>query len=233
MYDLGYGYGLIGTAGLDPALVAGSRVAVRNRVEWLAGARTGAASRLTGGELDLESALMRRIARRDQKALAALYDRLAPLAYGLALRILADRRLAEDAVQEAFLRAWRRARQFEAARGSARGWLLRIVRNAAIDQLRSLQALQRADARGCESLERAPAAPDAAAADSERAGLLRAALDRLPPDQRYVIEIAYFQGLSHSEIASREGIPLGTVKTRIRDGVRRLRKLAEEGWSDA
>jgi RNA polymerase sigma-70 factor (ECF subfamily) len=177
---------------------------------------------------------MLRIARRDQKALAALYDRLAPLAYGLALRILADRRLAEDAVQEAFLRAWRRARQFEAARGSARGWLLRIVRNAAIDQLRSLQALQRADARGCESLEGAEhAAPDAIAAGAERAGLLRAALDRLPADQRHVIEIAYFQGLSHSEIASREGIPLGTVKTRIRDGVRRLRKLAEEGWSDA
>lgn len=189
---------------------------------------------MTETAVQLESALLRRVAAGDERALAALYDRLAPLAYGLALRIAKDERLAQDAVQEAFLRAWKQVRQYDARRGSARAWLLRIVRNAAIDHVRSEQSLHRAVARASREPEPEPVrAADGALDLGRRAGAVRSALAELPADQRHVIEIAYFQGLSHSEIASREGIPLGTVKTRIRDGVLRLRGLAvDRGFHD-
>ena len=183
--------------------------------------------------VDLESALLLRVARGDEQALARLYDRLAPLAYGLALRIASDPGLAQDAVQDAFLRVWNRARVFDPDRGSARAWVLRIVRNATIDQLRSREAKARAEQRAGErDCEAPPPQPDEFAIGAERAASLHAVLAELPPQQRQLIEIAYFQGLSHSEIAAREQLPLGTVKTRIRDGVRQLRRLALEGKLD-
>jgi RNA polymerase sigma-70 factor (ECF subfamily) len=182
---------------------------------------------------DPETALMGRVVRGDEQALAALYDRMAPLAYGLALRMSNDPVLAQDAVQEAFLRVWRRASGFDPARGRARAWLLRIVRNATIDQLRSRDALGRSELRALEEPgNEPPPGPDEQAMRSQRAGALRGALAQLSDDQRRVIEIAYFQGLSHSEIAERENLPLGTVKTRIRDGVIRLRRMAVEGMLD-
>ncbi len=182
---------------------------------------------------DLESALLMRVARGDEGALAHLYDRLAPLAYGLSLRITGDAALAQDAVQDAFLRVWDRAEGFDIGRGSARAWVLRIVRNATIDQLRSRDAKVRAEQRaGGHDSEAPPAPPDELAIGAERAASLRAVLAELPPQQRHLIEIAYFQGLSHSEIAAREQLPLGTVKTRIRDGVQHLRRLAVEGKLD-
>ena len=185
---------------------------------------------MTATAVQLESALLRRVAAGDERALAALYDRLAPLAYGLALRIARDERLAQDAVQDAFLRAWRQVGQYDARRGTARAWLLRIVRNSAIDHVRSEQALHRAVTRAShEPVAEPTGAPDSALDLERRAGAVRSALAELPTEQRQMIEIAYFQGLSHSEIASREGIPLGTVKTRIRDGVLRLRRLAADG----
>jgi RNA polymerase sigma-70 factor (ECF subfamily) len=184
------------------------------------------------GIAQIEAALMRRIARRDERALAALYDRLAPLAYGLALRIARDARLAEDAVQDAFLRVWSRAGRFEPSRGSPRAWVLRITRNAAIDLLRAERALERAEARAVEQEPPAQPGPEDLVSGGRTAASMRCALDFLPSEQRHAIECAYFQGLSHSEIASREGIPLGTVKTRIRDGVSRLRRLAAEGRFD-
>jgi RNA polymerase sigma-70 factor (ECF subfamily) len=186
--------------------------------------------RVESSAVEAEARLLGRVARGDERALAALYDRLSPQAYGLALRIARDSRLAQDAVQDAFVRAWRGASRYDVRRGSARAWLLRIVRNAAIDQLRSEQAKARAEGRADEgSPGRAPAPPDEAAASAQRSSRLRDALGRLPEEQRRVIEIAYFEGLSHSEIATREGIPVGTVKSRIHEGVARLRRFVEEG----
>jgi RNA polymerase sigma-70 factor (ECF subfamily) len=177
-----------------------------------------------------EAMLLGRIARGDEGALAALYDRLAPLAYGLAVRIAGDRRLAQDAVQEAFVRAWRRAASYDVQRGGARAWLLRIVRNAAIDQLRAERAKLRAEVGANEEASGRPAErPDHSAASAQLSSRLRDAVRRLPEEQQRVIEIAYFEGLSHSEIAAREGIPLGTVKSRIHDGVVRLRRFVDEG----
>lgn len=177
------------------------------------------------GAADPEADLLARVAAGEERALAALYDRVAAAAYGLALRITGDAAAAEDVVQESLLRVWRRADRYEAARGAARPWLLRLVRNAAIDQVRARGARGRAEHEaGAEPEQLAvPERPDEALLRLERGRRVRAALEALPVEQRRAIETAYFEGLSHSEIAAREGAPLGTVKTRIRDGVLRLR----------
>jgi RNA polymerase sigma-70 factor (ECF subfamily) len=178
-----------------------------------------------------EGDLLVRIGRGDERALAALYDRISPLAYGLALRIGGDGDTADDVVQEAFLRIWRRAGRYDASRNTARAWVLRLVRNLAIDRARSAGARSRAEqasAREATSSVHADG-PEDAAARAERGRNVRAALDELPAEQRRMIEIAYFEGLSHAEIAAREQTPLGTVKTRIRDGVLRLRARFERG----
>jgi RNA polymerase sigma-70 factor (ECF subfamily) len=178
------------------------------------------------GTGDIEAALLGRIAVGDETALKTFYDRLAPLAYGLARRIATNTDTAEDIVQEAFLRVWRGADRYDPSRGGPRAWFLRVVRNLAIDHLRLRQARGRAEhglsqhvADEGVTVER----PDELAIGSERARRIRAALEALPNDQRRALEIAYFEGLSHSEIADREHLPLGTVKTRIRNAILRLR----------
>lgn len=188
-------------------------------------------TRLSAAE-EIESALLTRIAGGDPHALTELYDRISPFAYGLALRITGESDSAADAVQEALLRVWHRAVQYDPGRGGPRAWLLRLVRNVAIDAVRARGSRQRAEVRaGAEAPDpSASERPEDIFAEGESGRRLRHALAALPVDQRRALEIAYFEGLSHTEIATREGIPLGTVKTRIRDGVLRLREqFAAEG----
>lgn len=168
--------------------------------------------------------LMQGVARRDPAALVALYDRHGRVAFALAFRVLDDAATAEEAVQDAFLQVWRRAASFDAARGgSVRSWLLTIVHNRAIDARRR-RGRSRTDT-GLEIAEGALTAPDVW--DDVARGLerdeVRVAVDALPEEQRRAVELAYFEGLTHREIAVRTGTPLGTVKGRLRLGLQRLR----------
>lgn len=176
-----------------------------------------------------DDALLAAIARQDERAIATLYDRYGGLAYGLAYRILGDRAAAEDVVQEAFLSVWRRAVSFEAARGSARSWLLSIVHHRAIDRLRGTPGRARQDTP-LDEVEWVVAVDDPWR-DVEltlQREALRRGLDGLPEEQRRAIELAYFGGYTQTEIAGATGVPLGTVKGRIRMGLHKLRGLLTE-----
>ena len=190
--------------------------------------REGGTPAIDAANASSEVQLLRRVARGESEAFAPLYDRLAPRAYGLALRMAGDASAAQDAVQEAFLRVWLRARSFDASRGSVCAWVLGIVRNAVLDQLRSGGAHERALRRAADAIpvERAAEGAELALESSQTRSSLCAAMEQLPAAQRRMLEIAYFQDLTHDEIARREGVPLGTVKTRIRDGLIRLRRIA-------
>lgn len=168
--------------------------------------------------------LMHAIARQDSAALVALYDRYGRLAFGLAYRIVNDGPLGEEIVQDAFMQVWRRAATYETNRGgNARAWLLTIVHHRAIDMVR------RAGASRPQDVPLDEAGDVAAVTDVWRevsAHLtqedVRAAVGALPPEQREAIELAYFQGLTHSEIAERLQEPLGTIKGRMRLGLKKL-----------
>ncbi|MFO0649187.1 MAG: sigma-70 family RNA polymerase sigma factor [Polyangiales bacterium] len=170
--------------------------------------------------------LLERAARGDRDAVMSLYDRFAPVLLAVAMRIAGGRAEAEDIVQEVFARAWREAATFDRARGSAVAWLVTLTRNRAIDAVRSRKRRARhEDDQTREEPAVAPpsSTPELAVVDAERAAAVRVALESLRPEQRQVLELAYFSGLSHSEIAERLGQPLGTVKTRIAQAVKRLR----------
>ncbi|MBI3784334.1 MAG: sigma-70 family RNA polymerase sigma factor [Deltaproteobacteria bacterium] len=172
--------------------------------------------------------LIARSAAGEQEALADLYDVSSGLVYALALRILGDRDLAEDALVEVYAQAWREASSFQATRGSAASWLLTLTRSRAIDMLRSRRRDRATDPLDSAVQIEAPTPdPETAASDSERRRFVRSALHCLSVEQREAIELAYFAGLSHSEIASRLGQPLGTIKTRVRLGMTRLRELLD------
>jgi RNA polymerase sigma-70 factor (ECF subfamily) len=172
-----------------------------------------------------DAVLLDRIVARDPNALGELYDRYSRLLFGLVLRILKNRDEAEEVLQEAFIQAWTRADTFHRELGSAAGWLVGIARNRAIDRLRANAVRPAAMDRPAGE---APAEP---AASTEWRGEqrldIRRALGLLPADQRELIEEAYFLGLTHSELAARHGLPLGTVKTRIRAGMQGLRAYLE------
>jgi RNA polymerase sigma-70 factor (ECF subfamily) len=176
--------------------------------------------------------LMPLVERKDAAAFELVYDRHGGAAYSLAYRIVGDRNTAEDVTQEAFLSLWRSGARYDRARGSVRTWLLGVVRNRAIDSLR--REATRAPTVELE-LERLPdkgpytELTDAEALRQEAAREVRGVLKMLPADQLKVIELAYFGGLSHSEIAEALGMPLGTVKGRMRLAMEKIRTALAEG----
>lgn len=176
-----------------------------------------------------DDALMARVARHDSRALHLLYKRYAPMALGLAAKILGDRQSGEEVVQEAFWRVWKRAKTFRKTRGQFAPWLLSIVHNLAVDELRKRSVrppLASTDLEDQEAREIPDGRADVAAtAFSNIAGeQVRAAMALLPEPQRNVLELAYFQGLTHQAISERLGEPLGTVHTRSRLAIMKLRQ---------
>jgi RNA polymerase sigma-70 factor (ECF subfamily) len=175
---------------------------------------------------------LQRIASGDQAAAARLYDRHARPLYSLVLRILGNETEAEDVLQEVFEQAFRQASRYDTRRGVVAAWLLMIARSRAIDRLRARRTRVEARTGDVPTLDEMPdAQPDAASAliDEEQSRLVRQALGALPLLQRMAIELAYYEGLSHAEIAERLEQPLGTVKTRIRLGLLKLRDVLTEG----
>jgi len=168
--------------------------------------------------------LVARMQGRDPRALAELYDRYGRVVYALILRVVRDTGLAEDLVQETFLRVWNRVHGFDAQRGSIGPWLLAVARNRAIDYLRSAGGRERNSVEYEETDH--PALYTDMEKDilaSDKARVVKSAMDKLSPNQRQVIELAYFEGLSQTEMAERMGQPLGTVKTWVRSALKNLR----------
>ena len=170
-----------------------------------------------------DEAVVALLARSDETALAELYDRFGRVAYGLALRVLRDDKLAEDAVQEGFLAAWRNADRFMPERGKASTWLLTLVHRRAVDLVR------REDRRRAEPLTESVEPPGGSAEDDawlrfERERV-QSALKQLPDQQREALELAYYGGFTQSELAERLGEPVGTIKSRMFTGLARLREL--------
>ena len=176
-----------------------------------------------------DEALVALVARADDSALAELYDRYGGVAHGLALRIVRDRTLAEDAVQEAFLAIWRSAARFVPERAKASTWILTLVHRRAVDTVR------REEPRRAEPLETAQQATADTTEDEAWLRLQRArvqeALRRLPDQQREALELAYYGGFTQSELADRLGEPIGTIKSRMFTGLARLRELLAEPGS--
>jgi RNA polymerase sigma-70 factor (ECF subfamily) len=173
-----------------------------------------------------DEAVLALVARSEEAALAEIYDRFGAVAYGLALRVLRDEGLAQDAVQDAFLAVWRTAASFSPERGAARTWVLTLVHRRAVDLVR------REERRRGDPLESA-AEPASDELTDQQAWLrfererVQAALRRLPDQQREALELAYYGGFSQSQLAERLGEPLGTIKTRMHTGLARLRELLE------
>ena len=171
-----------------------------------------------------DSELVARAAAGDERAVGLLYDRYGTVLYAVAFRVLGERADAEEVVLEAFTQAWRDAPRFEPGRGSVAGWLTTIARSRALDLVRARTRRSRITAAAAAEAPAAPPGPDSALDHEERRREVRRALDALSPTQRQAIELAYFEGLSQSEIAERLQEPLGTIKTRVRLGMQKLRE---------
>ena len=173
-----------------------------------------------------DQAAIVRMARGDHGALAELYDRNARLVFSLALRILQNRADAEDVVQDVFAQVWAQAGRYDTTRGAVAAWMLTMARSRAIDKLRSRTARPEiaSEARIVEDVPDAAAQQDLQLLSAEQVETLKGALNELPASQRIALELAYYEGLTHAEIAERLSEPLGTVKTRIRQAVIRLRE---------
>ena len=176
---------------------------------------------------EVDPPLVRAVAEGSAEALGTLYDRHAGTVYGLAKRILTRQEDAEEVVQDVFAQVWRDAPRYDPSRASVAGWIMVLARTRAIDRLRARRA--RPDQQdGIEPGQAPPLVaagqdPEHAVISKEASSKVRAALDALPDSLRTLVELAYFQGLTHSEIAGQTGVPLGTVKTRLRTAVASLR----------
>ena len=180
--------------------------------------------------------LMSGLVERDVGALETLYDRYSTFVFSVALRVLSDRGLAEDIVQEVFLQLWRRPTSYDAAHGRFISWLASVARNRSIDELRRRSRRMRIEEPG-EDVAEAIASDDRTSDPAREAELgeeraaVRAAMQALPPEQRRVLQLAYFGGLTQVEIARHTESPLGTVKTRMRLGMQKLRLLLADTWT--
>jgi RNA polymerase sigma-70 factor, ECF subfamily len=181
------------------------------------------------GSTDLRSLadedLMQLVQRNDPRAFELVYDRHSGAAFSLAYRMVGRGNVAEDVVQEAFLSIWRSGARYERTRGSVRTWVLGIVHHRAIDQLRraSVHDKRRASDEGLEERLESGERTDTEVARRDEAASIRSAMTTLPADQSHVIELAYFGGFTHTEIAEILGAPVGTVKGRMRLGLEKLR----------
>ena len=169
--------------------------------------------------------LLKAIAARDEAALGRIYDRYRVILFGVLLRILNDRAEAEDVLQEVFLQVWRRAADFDENRGRPFTWLVTLARSRGIDRLRTLASRERAAQASAKDAEEEVSDAASDAVRSEQRGVVNKALAQLPEEQKRLLMLAYFDGLTQSEIAKQLGAPLGTVKTRMRTGMIKLREL--------
>ena len=174
---------------------------------------------------DNDVELLKAVAARNEAALGQIYDRYRVILFGVLLRILNDRAEAEDVLQETFLQVWRRAADFDEKRGRPFTWLVTLARSRGIDRLRTLASRARVAQAGAKENpeEFSDAATDVVR--SEQRGVVNKALDQLPEEQKRPLMLAYFDGLTQSEIAAHLGAPLGTVKTRMRAGMMKMREL--------
>ena len=194
-------------------------------------ARMDHAPHTTEPEVPSNDELVEEIAQGDAEALRTLYRRLSSMVYGLALRIEGNEADAEEVLVDTFYQVWTQATQYDASRGTVVGWILNITRSRAIDRLRSRRRSDRD-----RDLEPAVALPGTAPPDPEQEAIkedersrLREVIAQLPTDQRWAVELAYFSGLSQTQIAERLGQPLGTVKTRLRLAMEKMRRSVTGG----
>jgi RNA polymerase sigma-70 factor, ECF subfamily len=193
---------------------------------WMLLAVLGARPAAAPESRQADQASLGRVARGDERAFAELYDRHARLVFSLALRILQDRADAEDLVQEVFAQVWSQASRYDASRGSVAAWVLILTRSRAIDKLRAKRSRPEAasDAGAAETVMDSAAGQDLELLSAEQVARLQEALKALPDAQRTALELAYYDGLTHVEVAARLSEPLGTVKARIRQAVIKLRE---------
>jgi RNA polymerase sigma-70 factor (ECF subfamily) len=183
-------------------------------------------------DTELDSKLIRQIADGDESAFTALYKRFAPALHGMAYRIMNDPKEAEDVLQEGFTYIWRKASAFDPSKSSPFSWAVMIVRNKAIDRIRVRQRVEKVREKVTAESALFPGFDDSALlgpALRERSILVRAALQKISGEQRQALELAFFDGLTHEQIAENLATPLGTIKARIRRGLLRLRDLLQEG----
>ena len=186
-------------------------------------ARSGA---LVANKSSRTNRLLKKVARQDRAAFSELYDEVAPMVYGIALRVVRDPARAEEISQEAFLQVWEQAVRFDARKGSARAWIATLAHRRAVDTVRSEQASRRrTDIVGARSVAPEYDVVSEEAERSDEAERIRAALDRLTPSQRECIALAYFGGRTYREVAEELDSPIGTVKTRMRTALMSLRDM--------